>query len=844
MRRWRLSRGVAVFGGMALAFALLSIVDILLPRPYDGVVLEADQWGTLSVREVVPGSGADLAGILAGDRIAGIDRTVLASSAHAGKLLARHEIGDEVPYLLRRAHGLEEVRVHLGRRFIGSAPYFFACLLGFAFFGVALFVRRKQPELRAAQIFYLVGSLFLLFLVCRLRPASYGWIDSLVLEAGAVALLLLPACFLHFFLVFPRPIGLRPSPGDADFTPRRRRWLLLLWSLYLAPLVVFVAALLYGSRTGVAPRLITGAPEASWWVLGAYMLVGLATLGWNARQTRDRRQRHGIALVFAGSLFGLLPFLGLAVARPAWLHSEPHAFALLGPLALVPLTFAFAIIRFGLLDIRVIVRRSLVYSMVTIGIAAVYSVALALVNAFALGSQLAATRTFPILFALGVLLLLEPLRHRSQAMIDRFVHADRRRLEEAIRQLGRAVSAEVDPQPVVRDVVERLPRILGLHFAALYLEKEGGLERAAGAEHLPASLPLFAPLHDTLAARGEPVPLPELARLVPGAPEVRELVERLEPAGVELVGDLTSPRRKIGLVLLSGTTGQIEIGDEIRALLGSLFGQAALALETSRLVAERSRQAELERELEIASSVQSELLPRVLHFGAGWSVAAVCRAARHVGGDFYAELPAGKNGNRAIVFGDVAGKSVSGALVMMAAHEALQTLALSHRDPETLFALANRRLYGLGTKKSFVALGWVAATDDGQGIDYLLAGQPQLLVRSAGGGVRELPLPPHRLPLGALLDGRYVASRATVQPGDLVLGYSDGVTEAQAPDGELFGDDRLVQVLSGATGGPEEIIQQVLGAIAAFTRGADPYDDITLVAIARDRGGEPCAAVS
>jgi len=176
----------------------------------------------------------------------------------------------------------------------------------------------------------------------------------------------------------------------------------------------------------------------------------------------------------------------------------------------------------------------------------------------------------------------------------------------------------------------------------------------------------------------------------------------------------------------------------------------------------------------------------------------------------------------------------------MAAHEVLQTLALSHRDPETLFALANRRLYGLGAKKSFVALGWVAATDDGEGIDYLLAGQPQLLVRSPAGSVRELPLPPHRLPLGALLDGRYVASRALVSPGDLVLGYSDGVTEAQAPDGELFGDDRLVRVLSAACGGPQEIIQQVLDAIAAFTRGADPYDDITLVAIARDRGGEAC----
>jgi sigma-B regulation protein RsbU (phosphoserine phosphatase) len=171
--------------------------------------------------------------------------------------------------------------------------------------------------------------------------------------------------------------------------------------------------------------------------------------------------------------------------------------------------------------------------------------------------------------------------------------------------------------------------------------------------------------------------------------------------------------------------------------------------------------------------------------------------------------------------------------VMMAAHEALQTLALSHRDPSTLFELANRRLYGLGTKKSFVALGWIAASDDGEGIEYLLAGQPQLLVRRHGGAVEELPLPPHRLPLGALLDGRYVSRSARLAPGDLVLGYSDGVTEAHAPGGELFGDERLTRVLEAAGGEPESVVRTILDEVAAFTRGAEPYDDITLVAIAR-----------
>ena len=99
-------------------------------------------------------------------------------------------------------------------------------------------------------------------------------------------------------------------------------------------------------------------------------------------------------------------------------------------------------------------------------------------------------------------------------------------------------------------------------------------------------------------------------------------------------------------------------------------------------------------------------------------------------------------------------------------------------------------LHGVGGKKSFVALAYLAATDNG-GIEYLMAGQPQLLVRSRDGAVRGLPFQEHRMPVGALRDGRYVLSQAPLEPGDLILGYSDGVIEAQSPSGEFFGDDRL-----------------------------------------------------
>ncbi|HXT20091.1 MAG TPA: PP2C family protein-serine/threonine phosphatase, partial [Thermoanaerobaculia bacterium] len=164
-------------------------------------------------------------------------------------------------------------------------------------------------------------------------------------------------------------------------------------------------------------------------------------------------------------------------------------------------------------------------------------------------------------------------------------------------------------------------------------------------------------------------------------------------------------------------------------------------------------------------------------------------------------------------------------------HEVLHSLALTDRGPEELLALANRRLYQL-RRRSFVALGYIAAAAPGR-LRYVLAGQPGLLLRRTDGRVEELPLCRHRVPLGALAEGDYALAEVAVGPGELVLGYSDGVLDARAPAGDFFGAERLAAALAGAPAEPAAAIDSILAQLAAFTRGEDPYDDVTLVAVGR-----------
>ncbi|MFV2072928.1 MAG: SpoIIE family protein phosphatase [Thermoanaerobaculales bacterium] len=824
-------------GILAFLIAVLSVADMFLPRPYDGVILEADAPGARIVRSVVAGSGADIAGIRPRDVIVGIDRTFLDSATHAQELLNRHRIGESVSYLVRSSGHVFEVPVKLGRRQIGGTTYLYAALLGFAFFGIGLFVVLRQPRLAAARVFYTMCSLFLLFLVCRLRPASYSWVDSFVLTTGTMALLFLPAAFLHFFLIFPRPVWeWRRDPGAivvgwiVRYSPK-------LVPFYLLPPLVYGATVAWAQRQGTPLALISGAPMTNWWVMVVYMILGLGALGMSARRLSDQRQRRGAGLVFLGTLFGVVPFILLAVAFPSFLHTERFLFYGVVPLILVPITFAYAIVRFGLLDIRVILRKSLLYTATTATVTAVYALGIASSNILFRATPIAESPYFPVVFALVIVLLFEPLRHRLQGPVDRFFFAERLRLQRAMVEMGEALTSEVEIGPVVTQLVERLPELLGLHFAALYLNTGGQLKREAGPEALPPELPIVNILHDQLRRRGSLVRVDELAPLRLLSADVEELGRTFGKAEVELVGLLATTRRSVGIVLLSGKAGQTTFENEELQLVRGLLHQASIALETSLLIDERTRQAELERELKIAASIQASLLPEYLVAADGWSLAAVCRPAREVGGDFYTQLPGRRPGEQAVVYGDVSGKSISGALMMMAAHEVLNALALAHSDPEDILRLANERLYSLRAGRrdelqvgSFVALGYLACRAGDGTLRYTLAGQPPPMLRRKSGSVECLDLPPHRLPLGALKLGGHRMLEVDLEAGDMVVAYSDGVVDAQSPDGEFFGEDRLARVLAESKGSSQETVNYLLEEIEAFTGGHTPYDDVTLLA--------------
>ncbi len=844
MRRVRSSGllSVLAFGVAALLVACLSILDMFLPRPYDGVVLDPDR-DDLAVRAVVPGSGADIAGIEPGDRIVGLAQTIVRTPAEAASALQQRRIGEKVAYLIERDGKLFERQVSLGPRRLGTPLYLYACFSGFLFFVIGLFVLLSRPDAPRGSpnhVFFVLCTLFLLFLVCRLRPASYSWVDEVVLTTGTLSLLALPAAFLHFFMVFPRRLELTLVPGDGEWESGGRLLRriesfvnsspLLFPLVYLMPPSLYAASLLAGSWLQVRVRLVSGAPLASWVLMGDYLVLGLLALLASLLRSREGRERRQIATVFGGTVLGVTPFLVLGVAFPSLFRTDQYVLLGVVPLIVVPLTFAYAIVRFQFFDIRVIVRRSLLYTVTTAVVAVTYAVGIAAFNLLFRDSSLGSSPYYPIVFALVILALFDPLRRRLQEPVDRFFFREAYDARRAVEEVSDAMVRELSLERLEAMLTSRLSEVMHLEWAALY-RREGGSYLAVSASNgLPSELPASSLLVGELARLDGPVRLGTLEPVKSLDPATRLALEALAADGTRLLVPLRTREELHGILALGPKLSEEEFGRDDLQLIKTVANQGAVALENAQLYRQRARQVELEKELEIARRVQFSLIPATLPTPPGWRVAAHCLPARQVGGDFYDALPCREGSSLALVVGDVSGKSVSGAMLMVAARETLHTAALSGATPAQIMTMANQRLY-TPQPRLFVALAYLELQPGG-GVSYALAGQPAPLVRRLQDRrVEEGPAPLHRLPLGALREGSWDFRALRLGPGDLLFAYSDGLTDAQNASGEPFGEERLTHVLRRADADPEGVVSEVLRELGAFIGDAEPYDDVTLLAL-------------
>ncbi|HQR35365.1 MAG TPA: SpoIIE family protein phosphatase [Blastocatellia bacterium] len=263
-------------------------------------------------------------------------------------------------------------------------------------------------------------------------------------------------------------------------------------------------------------------------------------------------------------------------------------------------------------------------------------------------------------------------------------------------------------------------------------------------------------------------------------------------------------------------------------LLESLAFEATKSLESVRLMHEEAEKKNLEQELGMAREVQIALLPSAIKALDHFEVAAHNIPSRYVGGDFYDLVPL-KDNRFVFVLGDVSGKGVAAALLAAMAQGALQVQFASNLPLTDVINSVNKMLAHRSESNRFVTL-FCAVLDREGHFTYINAGHnPPILARTSG--ETEI-LTTKSVLLGAFDFIEYKPLQTRLKPGDVVVMYTDGVTEAVNNDNEMFSDERLEELVKASIHlSAEQIKQRILDEVLSFTRGLPQGDDITLIVL-------------
>jgi serine phosphatase RsbU (regulator of sigma subunit) len=289
--------------------------------------------------------------------------------------------------------------------------------------------------------------------------------------------------------------------------------------------------------------------------------------------------------------------------------------------------------------------------------------------------------------------------------------------------------------------------------------------------------------------------------------------------------------RVIGLIYLDSPNLIREFTREDLNLLTVMANVAAIRIEHVRLNEVEETERAMAKEMEQAAQIQQRLLPSVAPVVPGLDIAGKATACRTVGGDYFdfLKFPDGRVG---VLVGDVAGKGMPASLLMSSLQARVHVLFEDGDDLAQKMGRLNRSTCQNCPDNRFITFFMTVADPATGELVYANAGHnPPLLVRAAGGFET---LGGGGMILGILPKATYTESHATMQPGDTLILFSDGVTEAPDPRAEEFGEARLATLVASMLDRPAvEIVEAIHAAVAEYTEGAPPADDITVVAVRR-----------
>ena len=721
-------------------------------------------------------------------------------------------------------------------------------LAAFCLFTGLYVVLAKPRNPHAWLILGILGYFDALFI----SPSSLlGPLMPIVVIWSVISQSAMPLCLMGFGIYFPER-----STIDIRFP-----WIKWLFILLVVSLMPFDMLQLFGHNYDFAlarwldphlNRIFAIDTIASFLAICYFFICLLPRI---RTATGDARRR--LRILYLGTSIGLAPFfvlLFIALVRktdvgeamPEWI-----VLTVVGILFLFPLTLAYVVVVQRAMDVRLLIRQGTRYlfarqSVVIVRILIVIWMTYYIGIYFSTQGHRRAVDIIRLFALIGLFFAYRSIiSKRLQQKIDQRFFREAYSTEQVLSEISDEARTFTEVAPLLNTVTQRIGDTLHVDRIAVFLRSGDTyrLQLATGAPLLPGSLALSS----TFAA---------IARLTRGhAPATvyrddpsswlvdATDVERatLADLSTELLVPLPGRNRLIGVMTLGPKRSEEPYSRTDRQLLQSIASQTGLALENAELLehltTEISHRERISREMEIAREVQERLYPQVYPNLPGIDLAGFCRPAQAVGGDYYDFfiLPPhrGDNERLALALGDISGKGISAALLMASLRASLRSAAqFQPGDLATLMRHVNRLVYESSTTNRYATFFYAELDPETRILTYVNAGHnPPLILR----GTETILLEATGTVIGLLPNVPYTRAAVRLQPGDVLIAFTDGISEAMNAADEEWGEANMVAAAQslltqpGCSNTSQQLLNCIVHAADRFTAGAPQHDDMTLL---------------
>lgn len=574
----------------------------------------------------------------------------------------------------------------------------------------------------------------------------------------------------------------------------------------------------------------------------AFAAVSVFLLWRSFKKAKGLTIRQQMLTVLLGITAGV-GLYGVAVLIPE-VFGQPVSLRVRSTLMVLSLTLgstaiAYSVVRYKFLDMRLIARRSVLYGVVSAGFVGAYLTVIRQLDRALQAFTGTETPVFQTVFAVLALIMFQPVIGRLEVYLEEYLMKHRSDYRNVLRRLSMDIVTVLDIEELSRRVMSSLRdalmadcgtlAIVDRNRQSLKLVDSFGIDRASLEAEKPAGM------LTELIGRPTLLSAEEALSLFLDEGRRGQMQDFLRGASASWVLPLVHHDEAMGVLTLGKKVLRTRFHSEDRQLLETLASQLSVALKNSVLYQETLTKKLMEEELQFARKIQSAFLPREFPHIERLDLYGKNTPSRFVGGDYFDIIPAGPD-KYLVAIADVAGKGVPAALLTSMLQASLRTQVMEPRSVRQVVSTLNSLVADMKSAEQFATFFLGLLDTSFMTLTYCNAGHCYPVLVDGKDGTRFLS--ESDIVLGVLRDASFTEYTVKLSPGQLIVLYTDGVTEAEGVRGEQYGEERLMELLISLPPSlrAKEVVERVEKSVTSFIGSDELTDDLTLLAV-RMSGG-------